>query len=104
MFKTNTIDWKAVSLKDLIWIEMAFFVDMEMQAKVKSYDLEVGIDIRALLKDIDDIQRIKASGKQNTILKWSDLPSQAKNNEKVQQSVSLRKAFLKNLSDQYKNK
>ena len=104
MFKTNSINWKAVSFKDMIWIEAALNVDMEMQTKIKNYDLEVNVDIRALLKDIDDVQRIKASGKQNSVLKWSDLPSQAKNKEKAETNVELRKAFLKNLSEQFKNK
>ena len=104
MFKSSSINWKAVSLKDFIWIEAAFYVDMEMQAKLKSYEMEVYVDLRALLKDLDDIQRIKLSGKKNTVLNWSDLPSQRKNRPQLENNVEMRKAFLKDLSDRYKNK
>ncbi len=104
MFKTSSIDWKAVSTKDIIWIEAAFYVDMEMQTKILSYSTGISVDIRALLKDIDDIQRVKSSGKASSVIKWSDLPSQAQEKTAVETNVNVRKAFLKNLSEQYKNK
>lgn len=104
MFKTSSINWKAVSLKDFIWIETAFYVEMEMQSKIKSYEMEVYVDLRALIKDLDDIQRIKLTGNKNSVLNWNDLPSQRKNQPQLENNVEMRKAFLKDLSDRYKNK
>lgn len=92
----------------MIWIEAAFFVDQEMQAELKQHEVGISVDIRSLLKDIDDIQRLKASGgKKSSLIKWEDLPSQSKNEVKkdsIENNVEIRKAFLKNLSDRYKNK
>lgn len=98
MFKTNSINFEAVSLRDLIWLETAFYVNSEIQAKLKCEELAINVDIRALLKDLDDVQRISKSGKQNAALKWSDLPSQQKNkdnqiNEK--DDTEARKDFLR---------
>jgi len=102
MFKSCSLDFKAASIKDLIWIEAALFVDLKMQAKLKEYEINLNADIRAILKDVDDVQRIKATGKASSVIKWSDLPSQQKNkvvdNNKVDE---VRKAFLKELSNKY---
>lgn len=104
MFKTSSIDWKAVSTKDLIWIEAAFLVDGEISAKVKQNQFKLTADLRFLIKDLDDIQRLKITqGKKNALLSWYDLPSMA-NQKKPETNAQVRKAFLKNLSDSYQNK
>ena len=107
MFKTNSIDWQHLSHRDLLWIEAALFVDEEIKTKVKSFEVGVSVDIRALLKDLDDIQRLKAGGNQSNLLKWEDLPSARGNEEKkerVEDSPLVRKEFLRALSKKYKNK
>ena len=101
MFKTNSINFEAVSLRDLIWLETAFYVNSEIQAKLKCEELAINVDIRALLKDLDDVQRISKSGKQNAALKWSDLPSQQGKEENKKSSIELRKEFLKHMSSKF---
>lgn len=103
MYKTASVDWSKITLSDFIWLEAAFYIDEEIKSKIKEQEVGVIADLRVLLKDIDDIQRIKASGKSNLIVKWEDLPSQQKNKKPVD-DIKVRKEFLKNLSEQYKNK
>ena len=104
MFKTSSIDWKAVSIRDLIWIEAAFLVDGEISAKIKENQFKLTADLRFLVKDLDDIQRLKITqGKKATLLSWHDLPSMI-NQKKPETNVQVRKAFLKNLSEKYQNK
>lgn len=97
MYKTNSVDFNAVSIRDLIWLETAFIVSMELESKLKEAELGISVDIRALLKDLDDVQRISKSGKANSALKWSDLPSQQKNKDesKDQSDIEARKDFLR---------
>lgn len=104
MYKTNSINWKAVSTKDLIWIEAAFLVDGETNMKIKESEMKISADLRFLMKDLDDLKRLQLSqGKKNSVLSWYDLPSM-QGEKKPEESVKLRKEFLKNLSDQFKNK
>lgn len=105
MFKTNSVDYSAVSIRDLIWLETALSLSLEMESKFKEVELGISVDIRALLKDLDDVQRISKSGKSNSALKWSDLPSQQKNkNEMKSNDVELRKEFLKQFQKINRNK
>ena len=105
MFKTNSIDYSAVSIRDLIWLETALFLSLEMESKFKESELGISVDIRALLKDLDDVQRISKSGKASSALKWSDLPSQQKNKkENDLNDVELRKGFLKQFEKINRNK
>lgn len=103
MFKTSSINWPHLSHRDLIWIEAAFFVDEELKTKIKQYEIGVNVDIRALLKDIDDVQRLKAGSAKKDLLKWEDLPSQHdnKHEEKVENNPTVRKEFLRALSKKY---
>ena len=84
-------------MRDLIWLETAFYVNSEIQAKLKCEELAINVDIRALLKDLDDVQRISKSGKANSALKWSDLPSQQKNKDQsnAKDDIEARKDFLR---------
>ena len=105
MFKTNSVDYSAVSIRDLIWLETALSLSLEIESKFKEVELGISVDIRALLKDLDDVQRISKSGKSNSALKWSDLPSQQKNkNEMKSNDVELRKEFLKQFQKINRNK
>lgn len=104
MFKTSSINWEAVSTKDLLWIEAAFFVDGELNSKLKEAELSLNNDLRFLMKDLDDMKRLQLSqGKKSSILSWHDLPSM-RDKKKPEDNVEVRKAFLKDLSDSFKNK
>lgn len=105
MFKTSSINWNAVSTKELIWIEAAFFVDGELNAKLKEAELSLNNDLRFLMKDLDDLKRLQLSqGKKSSLLSWYDLPSM-RNKQKPENNVEVRKAFLKDISNTYnKNK
>lgn len=104
MFKSSSINWSAVSTKDLIWIEAAFFVDGELNAKMKEAEINVNADLRFLLKDLDDLKRLQLSqGKKSSVLSWYDLPSM-RNEKRPEETPEIRKAFLKELSEAYKNK
>lgn len=65
---TNSIDWKAASIQDLIWIEVAFFM-------MKSVEDSKFYDMRFLLKDLADSKRIQLSHNTKSIIKPEDLPS-----------------------------
>jgi len=66
----------SLSIKDLIWIRAAYYVKEKMNYDEKLEHILCLTDMRALIKDIDDVQRVKSSGKTNAALKFSDLPSQ----------------------------
>lgn len=101
MYKTNSINWNAVSTKDLIWIEAAFLVDGELKSKIKENEFKLNNDIRFLMKDLSDLKRLELSqGKRSTLLSWYDLPSMI-NEKRPEQSVEARKAFLKNVSNTF---
>lgn len=87
-------------MRDLIWIEAAFLVDQEVKGKLLEEELLLSADIRVLIKDIDDVQRLKSSGKKNCLINWNDLPSQRSRKE----DASTKKIFLRELSQQFKNK
>lgn len=104
MFKSSSINWNAVSTRELIWIEAAFFVDGELNAKLKEAELSLNNDLRFLMKDLDDLKRLELSqGKKSSVLSWYDLPSM-RDKKKPEESVEVRKAFLKDLSNSFKNK
>jgi len=104
MFKSSSINWQAVSTKELLWIEAAFFVDGELNAKIKEAELSLTNDLRFLIKDLDDLKRLQLSqGKKSSMLSWYDLPSM-RGKKKPEDDVAIRKAFLKDLSNTYKNK
>lgn len=104
MYKTSSINWNAVSIKELIWIEAAFFVDGELNAKLKEAQLSLNNDLRFLLKDLDDLKRLQLSqGKRSSVLSWYDLPSM-RDKERPENNVEIRKAFLKDISNSFKNK
>lgn len=47
-----------------------------MNTEIKKTEVEIMVDLRALIKDLDDVQRMKASGgKKSSLIKWDDLPS-----------------------------
>lgn len=104
MYKTNSIDWQHLSHRDLVWIEAALFVDEEIKTKIKQYEIGVNVDIRALLKDLDDVQRLKAGFKSKDLIKWEDLPSNKDKQpqQKIEDDPGIRKEFLRALSAKYK--
>jgi hypothetical protein len=103
---THSINFSGITLEDFLWYEAAFLVHQEIESKKYKMNVEMNADMRALLKDLSDIQRLKASGgKTNSIIKWEDLPSQANNKkEKIEDDPNIRKEFLRAVSKKYKNK
>lgn len=103
---SNSVDFRSLSIEDFLWYEAAFLTFQEQENKKYKLNVEINADMRALLKDLSDIQRIKASGgKSNSIIKWEDLPSQANvKKEKIEEDPEIRKEFLRALSKKYKNK
>ena len=103
---THSINFSGLSIDDLLWYEAAFLVYQDIENKKYKTNIEMNADMRVLLKDLSDIQRLKASGgKSNTILKWEDLPSQANvKHEKIEDDPNVRKEFLRAISKKYKNK
>ena len=94
---TNSVDFKTVSIQDLIWIETAFFIYKE---KLEQFDLGIKLDQRLLLKDISDSFRIKLSGNSKSIIKETDLPSyRLSHPSKPEQKDTVRIAFLKDLQN-----
>ena len=76
----------------------------ELNSKLKEAELSLNNDLRFLMKDLDDMKRLQLSqGKKSSILSWYDLPSM-KDKKKPEDNVEVRKAFLKDLSDSFKNK
>ena len=76
-YKTNSIDYSAVSIRDLIWIETAFCIDKKIEREEQKFTLDAINDLRVLIKDLDDLNRIKLTRNAKHCLKWSDLPSQS---------------------------
>lgn len=103
---THSINFSGLSIDDLLWYEAAFLVYQDIEHKKYKTNVEMNADMRVLLKDLSDIQRIKASGgKNNSIIKWEDLPSQANvKREKIEDDPNIRKEFLRAISKKYKNK
>jgi len=98
---TNSIDYKTVSIQDLIWIETAFFMYKE---KAEQFDLGIKLDQRILLKDISDSFRIKLAGNTKSIIKETDLPSyKLSHPTKPEEKDDIRKAFLKDLQKRTNN-
>lgn len=103
---THSVNFSGLSIEDFLWYEAAFLVHQEIESKKYKMNVEMNADMRVLLKDLSDIQRLKASGgKSNTLIKWEDLPSQANvKREKVEDDPNVRKEFLRAVSKKYKNK
>lgn len=101
---THSVNFSGLSIEDFLWYEAAFLVYQEIESKKYKMNVEMNADMRALLKDLSDIQRLKASGgKSNSLIKWEDLPSQANiKREKVEDDPEIRKEFLRALSAKYK--
>lgn len=103
---THSINFRGISIEDLLWYEAAFLVYQEIEDKKYKINVEMNADMRVLLKDLSDIQRIKVSGgKTNSLIKWEDLPSQMNiKKEKIEDDPEVRKEFLRAISKKYKNK
>jgi hypothetical protein len=65
---------------------------MKIDREEEKFKIDALNDMRALIKDLDDVQRIALTGKKSSLLKWSDLPSQRENAPEM--NVEVRKAFL----------
>ena len=102
-YKFNSINFEKASIRDLLWIEAAFILNEKIDKEVNDWKLNALNDMRALIKDLDDVQRMNLTGKKSSILKWSDLPSQRKDTPEMNDLVRIE--FLKNISKRYaKNK
>lgn len=74
---------------------------MKIDREEDKFKIDILNDMRALIKDLDDVQRMALTGKKSSLLKWTDLPSQR---EKIpEMNAEIRKAFLQNLSKKYAN-
>lgn len=102
-YKTNSINFDKASIRDLIWIEAIFLLNMKIDREEDKFKIDALNDMRALIKDLNDVQRMALTGKKSSILKWSDLPSQRDNAPELKDEVRIE--FLKNLSKRFeKNK
>ena len=89
---TGNIDFKALSIQDLIWIEVAFLM-------FKQLDDSKFHDMRFLLKDLADSKRVQLSHNVKSIIKPEDLPSHAII-ESRKQPEQRKKDFLRSLAKQ----
>lgn len=103
---THSFNLSGATIEDFLWYEAAFLVYQEIESKKYKMNVEMNADMRVLLKDLSDLQRLKASGgKTNSLIKWEDLPSQANiKREKVEEDPEIRKEFLRAVSKKFKNK
>lgn len=93
---TNSIDWNAASIQDLIWIEVAFFM-------MKSVEDSKFFDMRFLLKDLADSKRVQLSHNVKSIIKAEDMPSY-QIIEGRKQPTERKLEFIKSLAKQTVNK
>ena len=101
-YKSNSINFDNASIRDLIWIEAAFILNRKVDKEEDQWKINALNDMRALLKDLDDVQRMSLTGKKSSILKWSDLPSQRKDAPEMNDEVRI--AFLKDVSKRFAKK
>lgn len=102
-FKSNSINFDNASIRDLIWIEAVFILNGKADKEIDQWKIDAINDMRALLKDLDDVQRMSLTGKKSSILKWTDLPSQT-SKKKPEMNDEVRIAFLKNVSKRFEKK